>query len=579
MKIPKNNFQNQEEDDPELKSELREMELRISNLENKLTEQAGRFQILNRYSIDLNNKTGEEIYEFIVIQFKEIFEAKEVWISVYDEKTSDLVLRATTLSETDNSKAVKTLGQKILGFRSPVSKDMYLKMIQIKITEPSSLHEISFGQISNLVSSAIARLFSIGWFQAITLTYSGRLYGGLLIAGNDKQSPPDREELKIFTEITSSVLLRKMVENELAASVLRFRELSDMLPQLIFETDTGGHLTFINQFGLDMLGYSGEELQSLDSVFNMVHIDDRKFVEEAFRNTLAGSGPVPREFRIFRKDGNQIPIMLHTVLFSENNMPKGIRGTGVDISEIKKSQSEIQSKNDQLQKILAAKDKFFSIIAHDLRSPFNYFLGITQLITEEIDSMSSGNIREHTLNMRNSARNLYSLLENLLEWSKMERGIVEFNPVRCHLEEKIRMCVELISEPARKKGQTISYLFKEDLYAFADLHMLEAIVRNLVSNSIKFTPRGGHILISATKSQDDFVEIKIYDTGIGMHKEMVKELFKLNEKVHRKGTDGEPSTGLGLLLCKEFVEKHGGEMHVESEPGKGSCFSFTMKMA
>jgi signal transduction histidine kinase len=190
--------------------------------------------------------------------------------------------------------------------------------------------------------------------------------------------------------------------------------------------------------------------------------------------------------------------------------------------------------------------------------------------------MSPDRIREITLDMRKSAVNLYSLLENLLEWSRMQRGNIEFSPVEFNLDEKVRECVDLVIGPALKKNIHIQIEIPQDLIINADFHMFCTIIRNLVSNAIKFTERGGKIMISASPDSGNLTEILISDTGIGMDLKMLGNLFTINDEIRRKGTEGEPSSGLGLLLCHEFVEKHGGKISVDSEVGKGSTFKIVL---
>jgi signal transduction histidine kinase len=153
---------------------------------------------------------------------------------------------------------------------------------------------------------------------------------------------------------------------------------------------------------------------------------------------------------------------------------------------------------------------------------------------------------------------------------------MDFVPETFNAKQKITASTEVLKESARKKEIRINYSLPEVLELRADSHMFETVIRNLVSNAIKFTPKYGEINVSATATPENIIEIKISDTGIGMSKELIDKLFLLNEKTNRKGTEGEPSTGLGLLLCKEFIEKHNGRIRVESEEGKGSTFSFTI---
>ena len=262
-------------------------------------------------------------------------------------------------------------------------------------------------------------------------------------------------------------------------------------------------------------------------------------------------------------------------VYSENDV-RFLSSIGSQIAiaiDRKKTEEEIKLKNELLQSINAEKDKFFSIIAHDLRGPLSAFVAATQIITEEIQTMSMDEIKEITESMKVSATNIYSLLENLLEWSRLKRGGIDFLPERLNLKKKIVECVNVLSESARKKGINIEVNVSDEIDVLADSHMLEAVIRNLVSNAIKFTTSGGLVNVSAGYI-DHTVEIKIKDSGIGMPPELKNRLFQINEKTSRPGTEGELSTGLGLLLCKEFVEKHNGKIWVESEVGKGSTFSF-----
>ena len=247
--------------------------------------------------------------------------------------------------------------------------------------------------------------------------------------------------------------------------------------------------------------------------------------------------------------------------------------------ERKKTEEEIRLKNELLQAINAEKDKFFSIIAHDLRGPLSAFVAATQIITEEVQAMSIEEIRDITGSMKTSATNIYRLLENLLEWSRLRRNTLDFVPENLNLKKKTEACIEVLKESASKKRIKIEVAIPDEYNILADSHMFETVIRNLVSNAIKFTVTGGKVIIAAVSSDDHSVEVKISDTGIGMSTELKNKLFHISEKTSRPGTDGEPSTGLGLLLCKEFIEKHNGRIWVESEPGKGSTFSFTVKQA
>jgi two-component system CheB/CheR fusion protein len=247
-----------------------------------------------------------------------------------------------------------------------------------------------------------------------------------------------------------------------------------------------------------------------------------------------------------------------------------------DITERRQAEELIIFKNDELHKVHAEKDKFFSIIGHDLRSPFNSFLGLTQIMAEELPTLSINEIQKIATNMQSSAINLYRLLGNLLDWSLIQQGLFPFDPTVVPLLPIINECIELTKEIAESKNIEILVNVPEDLTVLADNNTLQTVIRNLVSNAVKFTPKGGKIMVSAKMTENKSVEISIKDTGIGMDKSILDNLFRLDINTCRKGTEGELSTGLGLLLCKDFIEKHGGKLCIESHEGMGSTFHFTI---
>ena len=267
-------------------------------------------------------------------------------------------------------------------------------------------------------------------------------------------------------------------------------------------------------------------------------------------------------------------------VYSENDL-KFLVSIGNQIAiaiERKKAEEEISFKNEQLQLINAEKDKFFSIIAHDLRGPLSAFVDATQILTEEIQNMDLEEIKDITMSMKTSASNIYGLLENLLEWSRLRRGAMDFVPENLNLKKKIEASIDVLSESARKKGIGLTISVPGELEIRADIHMFDTIIRNLISNAIKFTISGGKVIVTANYNGDHYIVVKISDSGIGMAPELRDKLFQIDEKTSRPGTEGETSTGLGLLLCKEFIEKHGGKIWVESSVGQGSTFSFSLPL-
>ncbi|MEI6574949.1 MAG: response regulator [Bacteroidota bacterium] len=237
---------------------------------------------------------------------------------------------------------------------------------------------------------------------------------------------------------------------------------------------------------------------------------------------------------------------------------------------------KLKEQSEELQKLNASKDKFFSIIAHDLRGPLGGFMGLSEILIDDSQLLSSEQKQKMSVVLSHSARNIYNLLENLLEWSQMQHSHTTCKLEKIDLKNLVIDCLKLLDESRRNKGINITMNINQNHELYADSNMIQSLVRNLLSNAIKFTPQDGNVIISASLSENNTSVITVKDDGIGMNKEMIATLFHIDSKSSRPGTAGEPSTGLGLMLCKDFVEKHGGELWVEGEEGNGSVFFFSI---
>ncbi len=246
------------------------------------------------------------------------------------------------------------------------------------------------------------------------------------------------------------------------------------------------------------------------------------------------------------------------------------------ITKQKKTEFEIQRKNEELQHHVAVKDKFFSIIAHDLRGPLGTFMNLSQILEVQWTRFSDTRKTELLTSLSAAARNSYRLLENLLKWSQIQRGNIDFNPEKIHLTALANQSMEIASESARLKGIELRSDISPEYFVYTDSNMLQTIIRNLISNAIKFTGEGGCVTLSARPASDNGVVISVKDTGIGMTPAILDGLFRIDVKTKRSGTANEEGTGLGLLLCKELIEKNGGNIAVESEAGKGTMICFNL---
>ncbi len=246
-----------------------------------------------------------------------------------------------------------------------------------------------------------------------------------------------------------------------------------------------------------------------------------------------------------------------------------------EISYRKQAEEEVKRKNSDLEKINAEKDKFFSIIAHDLKSPFNSILGFSELLVEYSRAKNYESIEEFATTIHHSSKRAMDLLINLMEWAQAQTGRMIFAPEVFNFDELIDEIILMFESSASQKKVLIKKVVHPETIGYADKAMVSTILRNLISNAIKFSYPGGEISVSVTKINSELV-VAVRDTGTGIPKEIIGKLFQIDQNLTTQGTQNEQGTGLGLILCKEFIEKHGGKIVVESEPGKGSRFYFNI---
>ncbi len=245
---------------------------------------------------------------------------------------------------------------------------------------------------------------------------------------------------------------------------------------------------------------------------------------------------------------------------------------------LKHTREQLKNANDKLLQVIHEKDKFFTIIAHDLRNPFIGISSLSQIMVEQLGSLQLDEMEEYAREIHHASTNAFNLLKNLLSWAKSQTGRMDFVPQQLDVQELITETIAFIQEAAILKNIEIESQIAEGLSVFADKEMVATVMRNLVSNAVKFTHTGGKVRISCERS-DQHIQISVVDNGIGMTSKMVEEIFRIDVSNGRKGTNGEPSSGIGLLLCKEFTERNGGTIKVESQPDEGSTFNITLPVS
>jgi PAS domain S-box-containing protein len=378
----------------------------------------------------------------------------------------------------------------------------------------------------------------------------------------------------------TQVVVRDITERKLTQEALRESQqfLSDIIENngaLIYAKDRDGHYELVNK--------RWEEVTGMKREFTIGKTDEELFpgtdgteFRKKDMEVIESGNILEFEEAIEDASGKRFFISIKFPLRDKNYAIKGICGMSTEITERIRINEEIKLKNEELEKVNAEKDKFFSILAHDLRSPFIVFVGLTELMAKKTTGMSVEKVQEYALSIRNSAIKIFNLLENLLEWSRIQRGLVPFELKSLTINQLTEDSLASLWDLAQTKGIEIATNIPDEMKVLADGYMIQSVIRNLVSNALKFTPRGGKIYVSANFNSDKIVEVSVKDNGIGMNHTIIENLFKLDVQTNRPGTEDEPSSGLGLLLCKEFIEKHKGKIWVESEEGKGTTFFFTI---
>jgi len=384
-----------------------------------------------------------------------------------------------------------------------------------------------------------------------------------------KKEITTREQLN--SRLHKEISERRLAENEI-------RKLSkvflDGTNPIIIE-NLNGDILELNDEAINVYGFSREELIN-KSINTLVPNEYHSRMIELIN--LCIEGKLIRDVESFRKkkDGAEIPVLMTlSLLTDEENNPFGIASIASDITKQKNIEKELLRSRVVAEKANATKGKFLKIISHDLRSPFNSIMGFSNLLNTQYDIFDDNEIKDAIKNIDNSAVYAFNLLENLLAWARSQTNEIVINKEELNLKQLVDESVFPYLSNATSKNISIINNVKPELIVSLDRNTALTFIRNLISNAIKFTHKGGMITISSYIDNDSII-LSIKDTGVGMPLEVVDSLFELDKNITTKGTNDEKGTGLGLLLCKEFVEKNGGSISVKSEINKGSEFIISL---
>ncbi|MFA8433883.1 MAG: PAS domain S-box protein [Marinifilaceae bacterium] len=382
-------------------------------------------------------------------------------------------------------------------------------------------------------------------------------------------------KVETLLAVARDITQRRLAQRDLEESETRLKLAMDGASESLWDWYILEQRIDCNDQWFTMLGYRREDILNLGSFTrDIIHPDDQERVKKAYQDHFKGKSEIFEvEHRLRAADGTYLWVLERGKVVERNEQGRAVRalGTCVNITDLK----SIQSK---LHEAVITKDKFFSIIAHDLKNPFNALLGFSALLKDNGESMAPDQFQECIDLIHSSAHQGYNLLENLLEWSRSQMGKIQRNPEQINLENLLKTNMALHEAKAIEKKIEIKLHSKVRNYAYADEYMVDTVVRNLLSNALKFTYPEGNVDIYMDEVGEQ-IKVEVRDTGMGISEENMEKLFRLDAAYTRMGTNEEMGTGLGLILCKEFISRNKGDIVVESEVGKGSSFIFTLPVA
>jgi PAS domain S-box-containing protein len=386
-------------------------------------------------------------------------------------------------------------------------------------------------------------------------------------------------------QISSALLGTQLVQrvrersSELARQQYILDTFMENVPDYIYFKDLDGRITRANRAHALRLGLNdpAQEIGKSDFDFFPPELARVKYEQE---QAIIRSGQPLVNLEEANDRGDWM-LTTKMPLRDEHGTIIGTFGISRDITDLIRARQSIEAANRTLSKLNADKDKFFSIISHDLRGPFSTLLGGIELLAEGLDSLDQQDLHEVIQSIYRRAKLTYSLLENLLTWARLQReGGIECRPSPIDLKDLVQETLAVLDPLAARKEIELSNALAADTWVHADRNMLETVVRNLTGNAIKFTPRGGRVTWGArredTGEPPGYVIAWVKDTGVGMSQADMSKLLRLDAHHSTPGTDNERGTGLGLIICQEMVERNGGQLRVQSEPGQGTTIEFTV---
>ncbi len=346
-----------------------------------------------------------------------------------------------------------------------------------------------------------------------------------------------------------------------------YKLIAEKETDIIYTVSLDSKIRFLNKSIEKVFETSIEEIEK-NNFYHLMLPNDKELAKRLREERLNGKSSV-FEHGFMTPKGKLVYLECSaTPIRDDSNQIIGSIGIARDITAKKKAEEELKS-------LIKTKDKFLSVIAHDLRDPFNILIGYSDLILEKFDTLSKEDIRKYVMAMNNSSNNGFNLLKNLLDWSRAESDKITYTPEKINLSQIIDFIAQALQYAAQNKNIKIILDYEQNTTVVTDENMIKTVLRNLISNAIKFSYKNGEIKISIINEKLQYV-VQIKDDGIGISEENQQIIFAANSNFTQRGTSNEKGTGLGLNICKEFISRWKGRIWVESSLGQGSTFSFSI---